>query len=237
MAGIFEVATNIATPLGLAGIMVVVLFLVYRQLIKGPLAAQLSQRHSFHIINRIVIGVFVLGLVAIVLAIGAYVIGKVLPAPQDAMLRMQKHLDSVQTGGDAYAYFMLYNFDMQRSIARDVVLIRQGKYPLYDVRIRIRDMDAGRDVFTRAWGEISAPAEYLPLVRWSLPPSPSVYYRVFLHARNGQWHQDLILKRSDALQYWVAATRVFDKRGKEVVFEHIDTPDFVNEFGAPTWRQ
>ncbi|SRR6266446_5902634 len=234
MVKLFEVAAQIATPLGLAGVVVIGLFLVYRQLIRGPLAAQLSRSHSFHVINRIVIFVFVLGLVVTILSIGAFVVWKVLPAPQDDMLRMERHLESVHTGGDTYAYFMLYNFDIQAAVARDFVIIRQGKYPLYDVRVRIRDMDAGKDVFERPWGEISAPAEYLPRVKWSL--APSVYYRVFFHARNGQWHQDLILKRSEVRKCWVAATRVFDKRGKDVVFEHIDHPDFVNEFGAPAWR-
>ncbi len=234
-ARLFEIAAQIATPLGLAGVVVIVLFLEYRQLIRGPLAAQLSRSHSFHVINRIVTFVFVLGTVAITLSIGAFVVWKLLPVPQDAVLRMQKHIESVQTGGDAYAYFMLYYFDMQGSFARDFVIIHKGQYPLYDVRMRIRDMDAGRDLLDRPWGEISAPAEYIRGgVRWPLPSS--VYYRVFFHARNGQWHQDLILKRSDAAQCWLAATQVFDKHGKDVVFEYKD-PGFVKEFGAPVWRQ
>jgi hypothetical protein len=125
---------------------------------------------------------------------------------------------------------MLYHFDIQELLARNFVVIRRGEYTLYDVRIRIRDMDTGKDVLEQSLGEINAPAIY-QIVKWSL--TPSVYYRVFFHARNGQWRQDLILKRSEVRQYWAAATRVFDKRGKEVVFEHIDNPDLVNEFGAP----
>jgi hypothetical protein len=147
---------------------------------------------------------------------------------------MQQRLEGLQTGGDTFAFWMLYYFDMNENLARDFVIIRRGKYPLYDLRIRIRDMDAGRDVYHASWGEISAPAQYLPHVRWLL--QPSVYYRVFFHARNGQWRQDLILKRSDTAQVWLAATRVFDTRGKQVVFEHIDN-GFISELGAPAWRQ
>jgi hypothetical protein len=150
-----------------------------------------------------------------------------------SIVGMLQRIEGMQRGGDTFAYWMLYHFDMNENVARNFVIIRRGQYPLYDLRITIRDMDAGRDVFNSSWGEISAPAEYL-LVRWQLPPS--VYYRVSFHARNGQWRQDLILKKSEALRYWVAATRVFDKNGKDIVFEHIDDPDFVNEFGAPAWR-
>jgi hypothetical protein len=105
------------------------------------------------------------------------------------------------------------------SLLAVAVIIRKGDYPLYDVRIRIRDMDVSRDVFERPLGEINAQADYL-IVKWPLPSS--VYYRVFCHARNGSWNQDLILKRSDAAQCWLAATRVFDKRGKEIIFQYVD---------------
>lgn len=150
----------------------------------------------------------------------------------DEVTRLQKHLEGLQTGGDTYCYWMLYHFDMTRALARNFVVIRRGDYPLYDVRQRIRDMDANRDVLNHSWGELNSPADYL-IVEWPLPES--VYYRVFFHARNGNWHQDLILKRSSSAECWLAATQVKDKSGKEVVFEHIDN-GFVDEFGEPTWR-
>jgi hypothetical protein len=71
MARLFEVAAQVATPLGLAGVVMIGLFVVYWQLIKGPLAAQLSGSHSVHVIKRIVTFVFILGLVAIILSIAA----------------------------------------------------------------------------------------------------------------------------------------------------------------------
>jgi hypothetical protein len=55
---------------------------------------------------------------------------------------------------------MLYHFDMTRALARNFVIIRRGEYPLYDSRMRIRDMDASRDVLNRNWGEINSPADY-----------------------------------------------------------------------------
>jgi hypothetical protein len=144
----------------------------------------------------------------------------------------QKRLEGLQTGGDTFCYWMLYYFDMTKNIAKDWVVIRRGDYPLYDVQIRIRDMDADKDVMRESLGEINAPAIFTR-VAWPLPES--VYYRNFFHARNGSWNQDLILKRSSKKGYWPTATRVKDKKGREVVHEEI-YDDFITEFGQPTWR-
>jgi hypothetical protein len=144
----------------------------------------------------------------------------------------QKHLESLQTGGDTFCYWMLYYFDMAKAIAKDLSVIRRGDYPLYDLSLRVVDMDAGRDLVREQLGEISSPA-ICWRVKWPLPES--VYYRIFFHARNGSWHQDLILKRSSSAECWLAATHVKDRSGREIVFEHIDN-GFVDEFGEPTWR-
>lgn len=148
------------------------------------------------------------------------------------VLQAQKRLEDFQTGGDTFCYWMLYHFDMAKAIAKNFVVVRHGDYPLYDVRMRIRDMDADKDMLNRQWGEINSPADFL-IVEWPLPPS--VYYRIFFHARNGSWNQDLLLKRSHSVGCWLATTRVWDRSGKEVAFEHIDN-GFVNEFGEPAWR-
>lgn len=142
-----------------------------------------------------------------------------------------ERLVGLQTGGDSFCYWMLYHFDLAANIVKNFVVIRIGDFPLFDVRLRIRDMDAAQDVVLKNWGEISSPAEFL-LVQWPLPPI--VYYRVFFHARNGMWHQDLQLKRSELAGCWLAATRVVGKRG-DVRFSHVDN-GFISEFGEPVWR-
>lgn len=144
----------------------------------------------------------------------------------------QMRLEGFQTGGDAFCYWMLYHFDMTKAVAQQFVIIRRGDYPLYDVRFRIRDMDADKDVLERRWGELNSPADYL-ILQWPLPES--VYYRVFFHARNGAWTQDLLLERSSSVECWLAATRVLDRSGKEASFEHVDG-GFIEEFGVPRWR-
>lgn len=152
---------------------------------------------------------------------------------KDDIAQSQKHLEGLQTGGDTFCYWMLYHFDMTKALARNFVVIRIGDYPLYDVRQRIRDMDAGRDVLTQNWGEINSPADFL-IVKWPLPES--AYYRIFFHARNSSWNQDLMLNRSSSAKCWLAATQVKSRDGREVVFEQIDN-GFAEEFGEPTWRQ
>jgi len=144
----------------------------------------------------------------------------------------QRHLASLQTGGDTFCYWMLYDFDMTKNVARNFVVIREGKYPLYDVRLRIRDMDANKDLVTKQWGELNSPADYL-LMQWPLPES--VYYRIFFHARNGSWNQDLQLRKSASARCWLAASRVLGKNGSDVIFEHTDN-HFIVEFGTPIWR-
>ena len=145
----------------------------------------------------------------------------------DAMRR----LEGLQTGGDSVCYWMLYHFDLDTSVAQQFAVIRLGAFPLYDVRLRIRDMDAAADVYKESWGEINAPADFR-LVKWRLPTD--VYYRVFVHARNGNWHQDLILRRSDADRCWLAATRVWTNDSE--VFRHLDST-FEERFGLPDWHE
>ena len=151
---------------------------------------------------------------------------------RDDMQVIQRRIEGLQTGGDSFCYFMLYHFDLNLSIAQNFVVIRQGEFPLYDVRIRISDMGLRQDIFERAWGEVNAPADFL-MGKWSL--LPNVYYRVFFHARNGSWNQDLILKRSERANCWLAATRVIGRNGRDVIFLHLDN-EFEIEFGEPEWR-
>ena len=149
---------------------------------------------------------------------------------RDEITRMQRKLEGVQTGGDSFCYWMLYHFEMQKSVARNFVVVREGEFPLYDVRMRIVDMKTQVEI-NKQWGEINAPADFL-IGEWVL--SPSAYYRVFFHARNGSWHQDLQLLRSTSAGCWLAATHVVGNRG-EIRFEHTDN-EFVREFGKPIWQ-
>jgi len=164
---------------------------------------------------------------------------------------LQRRLEGLQTGGDSFCYWMLYHFELgpdltnarpatglellgatpvKANFARNFVVIRKGEFPLYDLRFRIVDLETNKETHHRV-GEMNSPAEY-QLLEW--PLRPSVYYRIFFHARNGSWHQDLHLRKSVKARCWLAATRVVGNDGK-VRFEHIDG-EFVPEFGPPVWR-
>jgi hypothetical protein len=150
----------------------------------------------------------------------------------DEIFRMQQRFEGLQTGGDSFCYLMLYHFNLQKKIAQNFVVIRKGEFPLYDVRLRILNMKSKVEL-NKQWGEISAPAEF-NLVKWALDPCE--YYRIFIHARNGQWHQDLQLKRSEASQCWLAATKVIWRDGSAVRFQHLDN-GYESEFGKPIWEK
>ena len=147
------------------------------------------------------------------------------------VMAAHRRLEAVQTGGDTFCYLMFFHFDMTLSIAQNFVIIKNGQFPLYDVRLRIYNVHTARNLLERPWGEISAPAEFL-IVKWPLPPR--VHYRVFFHARNGQWNQDLILRRSERAECWLAATQVKAPNGRDVVLTHVDG-GFIDEFGPPGW--
>lgn len=149
------------------------------------------------------------------------------------LLEGQRRIEGMQTGGDTFAYFMLYHFDLRAAVAQQVVVIKHGDFSVFDLSFRVRDMDRSADVFMHALGNLNQSAVMIG-GRWSL--SAQVYYRIFFHARNGSWHQDLILRRSQAASCWLAATRVLGQDGRSVVFVHLD-PDFESQFGPAEWRE
>ncbi|WP_433755827.1 hypothetical protein [Nocardia sp. CA-135398] len=164
----------------------------------------------------------------------------VLDQPRMGPVRRQFYLEdenaeerrhATLTGGDTYAHVMLYHFDLVEAVAQQFIVIKDGEYPLYNVSIRIIDMDTGQQQYAQEWGDVDAPA-YFRSAKWSLKDEN--YLRVFFTARNGHWHQDLILMRSEQDRCWLAATRVFGLQ-QAPDLQHIDT-EFRGRFGDPVWK-
>jgi len=151
------------------------------------------------------------------------------------LLDQNEQLQGMLTGGDSYCFFGLYYFDTEKNIAKNIAVVRQGKYPLYDVRMRILDMDTKKDVFETYIGEISGGGTSRAVeLKGVWPLQDSVYYRIFFSGRNGLWHEDLLLKKSVKEKYWPAAMRVISGSGK-IQHEDVDKK-YVEEFGLPQWR-
>jgi len=76
MNSIIETASKVTTPLGLGGVAVAVLFLVYRQIIKRDIFPKLTVALAGTIIQSIINKLFILALVAIFLGFTGYVVAK-----------------------------------------------------------------------------------------------------------------------------------------------------------------
>jgi hypothetical protein len=145
----------------------------------------------------------------------------------------QETMQGMLTGGDSYCFFGLYFFDVDKNIAKNIAVVRQGKYSLYDVRMRILDMDT-KEEKNLYIGEISGGGTSRSISipgAWNL--KDCICYRIFFSARNGLWHQDLLLRKSVKESYWPAATRVVHGDGS-IRHENVDSK-YVAEFGPPVW--
>jgi len=79
MEKIFDIATNISTPLMLAGFFAAAFFFIARQVIKANIFPQLTKQLSGDIIKLIIHRLFVLALIAMILGFAGYVIGQFNP--------------------------------------------------------------------------------------------------------------------------------------------------------------
>jgi len=134
--------------------------------------------------------------------------------------------ECMATGGKTFAYLTLDQDDPTDGSPKRWTVIRVGNCPLHDLQMRVADMDVpderGWNIFSSTWSEIDAPSLVFS-GSWAL--GPENYYRIFFTARNGSWHQDLILHQGRS-----AITRVFSSRGK-LILEHKDDPSL-----SPQWR-
>ena len=147
------------------------------------------------------------------------------------------------SGGDSFAYlkFIFQGKDSYRPL---VVVIHQGEYPMYDVKVRIVDQDQwnkiGRtDTSLEALREAETYIEIgnlppkrvsMPRLRWQMPYRQEVNYLVEISARNGSVTELLRLRRVAGEWRWaLRVTR--DMEGKIPLVEEIE-PEFP---GKVTW--
>ncbi len=153
------------------------------------------------------------------------------------------------TGGDSFCY-LAFSLPDDGSINAMLTAVHKGEFPLYDVSVRIVDLDKfDKHIKEQAKltlggiqkvqtniniGNIPA-LQAVTLGPWALSQSGEVRYNIFISARNGFITELVRLKRIN--EKWVSAYKVEAGPGHEpgVLYEKID-PDFPkNEDGNVNW--
>src|SRR5712692_4426284 len=79
MIKLFEFATRIRTPIALAGLVVMILYAVIRQMLKSGLFPPLDQSAGGRAVNMILKGLFALSIIAMVLGFAGYIVSLFAP--------------------------------------------------------------------------------------------------------------------------------------------------------------
>ena len=121
----------------------------------------------------------------------------------EVITRIEKTIAHI-TGGDSFCYVVLANFTANTAL---LGVIHDGQYPLYDVDIRIHDLEkaarlSGMSISERLaqtdtkWkvGNLG-PRQSIMLQGWELPAADHQDYNIFISARNGFINQMLRLRR------------------------------------------
>jgi hypothetical protein len=168
------------------------------------------------------------------------------------------HITNGPTGGDSYAYFIpkthMYTSTSEPPSYNDVVLWleHKGKYPLYDIQIRLVDIQVSNQIRHKhlkspmTLEEITAatettylvprldPSRSTPVIKLDLPANVDRWdFSVFFLARNGGWAQELrFLRNKD--RHWGLASRTI--RNGEVLQEDGSQGLPKDETGKPKWN-
>lgn len=162
--------------------------------------------------------------------------------------RLQHEQASAITGGDSFAWigFQVFAADggavNANSMPEDLLLvpnvIHQGKYPLYDVNVRIHDTGRGMPfdlqsaMRSYALGNLSPSMATITNIR--LPHHGRDFaFNIFFSARNGMWVQFLRMPWVD--NGWALANKVV--RGTEVVYREVSANFPRREDGSVDWGE
>ena len=158
-----------------------------------------------------------------------------------------EELLSTVTGGDGYCTITFLRPFTDRSRA---VAVNRGSAPLYDVTVRIADLDripeADRnhgmwfDDFMATQvvldiGNMPCDVMFFLPGPWDFSGDVRRRYRMFFGARNGSWIEDLTLLRGEG--NWTYTMTV--SRGDSILYEHTDSEyaealsEYDERYGAP----
>ena len=132
MKTFLQIATNITTPLGLAGLIASIFFFILRQLLSTKLLRPVKSVHTFLIIRSVITGLFWLSLVALIISAVSYTVIKIFPHP------------------DPYVWDRIDKIGID-DLATD--LRARGSYPIQVLVCPTLDCDELADDFLRALGK------------------------------------------------------------------------------------
>ncbi len=136
------------------------------------------------------------------------------------------------TGGDSYCYLAFLGMIELPKISNQFVIINLGKYPLYDIDIRIVDLTRLDSIgFPIAPDRHFHPNEIQPGTSWHPAVQESVIpfmgtdrnkFNIFFIARNGAWNEEFRLEKVNG--HWAQAVRVqggFFSQKKRIFYETV----------------
>ncbi len=193
-------------------------------------------------------------LFALVIFLGAAlgVVGGIAMRAHESELRVQFESDlrtrteeilSTVTGGDGYCTITFLRPFTDRS---RVLVANRGATPLYDVTVRIVDLDrmpesnatgvVGFDDFFGSQslldiGNMPADAALFLTEPWDFSGDTRRRYKMFFSARNGSWTQSMDLLRENG--NWTYTMQIV--RGDSVLYEHTDKTyaEVLGKYGEP----
>jgi hypothetical protein len=105
---VFEIAGRVSTPLALAGVMLAVLFFIFRQLLAKDIFPRLTRTHGGALLKQLVDRLFILALVAIVLGFAGHFVPRPDPqhavAPEPTLAEVEATLQKLYAGEIASLY-------------------------------------------------------------------------------------------------------------------------------------
>lgn len=170
----------------------------------------------------------------------------------DAISELNRQIASSIIGGDSFCYLDLYEL---QSGSPFIMLIHMGEYPLYDLNIRIADLNVFEEEVRRAeggpltWHAFRKGDQLLRVgnlakgnltikddVRLPLSDKGQQGFNIFFSARNGMWTQ--ILRLRLVHHKWTRAYKVVREAGgkTQVLRQFVDDEFPKDANGEPDWR-
>lgn len=182
---------------------------------------------------------------ATVSIVGAFWASSQQTASERRVAELNEHIASSITGGNSFAYITL---PAVAPSTHGLTVIHQGKYPLYDLKVRIVDLANWEKKQTRSLFDLQKDERHLSVGNLAagqasvLGPvqidGDSTSWNLFFGARNGFWTELLRIRRVGAeLKFAIKVKKDSQAGEAETVFEKVDPGYPRNEAGRVEWGE